>query len=472
MILRDSSVKVADFGIARLPSTQTLSRRKRWEACTIYRPSRPRRAHRRKVRHIFTGRRDVRNGDRKASLEGDSAIAVAMQHISSIPLMPREINPDIPQGFENIIMRAMNAKLEQRYQSAERLYEDLESFRKNPDYKFDYSDLDFRTGDKAADNACERLKGRTGGLSNTGRGSFDNSDLASVLRDKTGAISKAEYSKHAKKARKVSLLSGILCVLIFLVCAFLYLKNTWFDDMFAEPETTTVPDFVNSNIEDILNNPAYTDIYEIVPTREASDTVAEGYVIEQSPAAGRTVIKSDKKPTVKLVVSSGSEKIYMPNVVNTDYRSAKLNLEKLKLKVAEPEFVTSNDITKDYVISTIPAEGTELSPGDTVYLTVSSGPEITYVTMPDLTGETLDSAKAKLEALNLVLGKVTPVESDAEKDTVTFQNVTPGASVPEHTSVNLNISSGPPPAEETAKPDDAAVVPPDVAYGGESGSEG
>ncbi len=459
MILRDSSVKVADFGIARLPTTQNTLTHEPLGSVHYISPEQAKGGRidaRTDIYSLGVVMYEMVTG--RLPFEGDSAISVAMQHISSVPLMPREINPDIPEGFENIIMRAMSARLEQRYQSADRLYEDLESLRKNPDYKFDYSDLEFKPSERGADAAPGAPK--RGGTAGRGRG--ETGSLPPVAKREN--MSRAEYIKNTKKARTVTLLSGVFCVLVFLVCIFLYLKNTWFDDMFAEPETITVPDFVGSHIEDIISNPAYTDYFDLVPTREASDAVEEGYVIEQSPTGGRTVIRSDVKPTIKLIVSSGSEKIFMPDVVNTDYRSAKINLEKLKLKVAEPEFVASENITKDYVISTVPSAGTELAPGDTVYLTVSGGPEIVYVTMPDLYGESLSSAKGKLEALNLVLGKVTVVESDEEKDTVVFQSFPAGSSIQEHKEVNLNISAGPAPEDETE------VEPPETAPSNDEGS--
>ena len=75
--------------------------------------------------------------------EGESAVSVAIQHLSSIPLAPREINPDIPEQLELICMKAMAPDLEHRYPSADAMIADLEAFRKNPEVemKFDLSDL-------------------------------------------------------------------------------------------------------------------------------------------------------------------------------------------------------------------------------------------------------------------------------------------------------------------------------------------
>ena len=65
--------------------------------------------------------------------EGESAVSIAIQHISSIPLSPREINPDIPAGLEMITMKAMEPNLSRRYETVDDLLFDLEEFRKNPD---------------------------------------------------------------------------------------------------------------------------------------------------------------------------------------------------------------------------------------------------------------------------------------------------------------------------------------------------
>ena len=97
MVLRDGSVKVADFGIACLAnSANTLT-------------------------------------------QGDNAVSVAIQHLSSVPLSPREINPDVPEALELICMKAMASDLEKRYASADEMLADLEEFRKNPEVDLDFT---------------------------------------------------------------------------------------------------------------------------------------------------------------------------------------------------------------------------------------------------------------------------------------------------------------------------------------------
>ena len=172
------------------------------------------------------------------------------------------------------------------------------------------------------------------------------------------------------------------------------------------------------------------------------------------------MIKGEDKPTLKVTVSSGSAVVLMPDLVNQEYRSAFLQLQKLKLEVDE-DLVVSDTVTEGYVIATSPKAGEELRPGDKVFLTVSSGPKIKYVTMPNLYGKTAQAAAAQIEAMNLTVGSISEVEDDAERGLVIFQSTAPGTEIPEHTKINLNISSGPtemtPPEEE----------PPEEGTGGE-----
>ena len=134
MVLRDGSVKVADFGIACLANQgQTLTQ----EALGSVHYISPEQARGDRpdarsdiyssgvvLYEMLTGR---------LPFEGESAVSVAIQHLSSIPLAPREINPDIPEQLELICMKAMAPDLEHRYQSADAMIADLEAFRKNPE---------------------------------------------------------------------------------------------------------------------------------------------------------------------------------------------------------------------------------------------------------------------------------------------------------------------------------------------------
>lgn len=139
MVLRDGSVKVADFGIACLQNNaQTLTQDALGSVHYIS-PEQARGEH-------IDARSDIYSAGvvlyemltGRLPFEGDTAVSVAIQHLSSVPLAPSEIREDVPKGLELICMKAMCADINKRYASATAMLEDLESFRKNPDIDMEY----------------------------------------------------------------------------------------------------------------------------------------------------------------------------------------------------------------------------------------------------------------------------------------------------------------------------------------------
>jgi serine/threonine protein kinase len=139
MVLRDGSVKVADFGIACLANQgQTLTQ----EALGSVHYISPEQARGDRI----DARSDIYSAGvvlyemltGRLPFEGDSAVSVAIQHLSSVPLAPRDIDPSIPEPLELICMKAMNSDPNKRYASADAMIEDLEKFRRDPSVDMDY----------------------------------------------------------------------------------------------------------------------------------------------------------------------------------------------------------------------------------------------------------------------------------------------------------------------------------------------
>ena len=145
MVLRDGSVKVADFGIACLEnSAQTLTQ----EALGSVHYISPEQARGERT----DARSDIYSSGvvmyemltGRLPFEGDSAVSVAIQHLSAVPLAPRELNSEIPSQLELICMKAMSPDLNRRYASADAMIADLEDFRKNPNISLDFTMMDLR----------------------------------------------------------------------------------------------------------------------------------------------------------------------------------------------------------------------------------------------------------------------------------------------------------------------------------------
>ncbi len=427
MILRDGSVKVADFGIARLQSIASDISITRDAIGSVHYIS-PEQAKgevvdtRTDIYSLGVVMYEMLTG--RLPFEGDSPVSVAIQHISSIPLMPRDINPEVPKKLEAIAMKAMNPNLDERYQTVDEMIEDLDEFRKNPDESLDWTPvvIDDVVPFKSADSPS------------------GSNRPAPVLRG--NSISKGEHVKSSKNARKLSMIMGVSIFLLFVVAVFTFLWFFWFKDIFAHSKTIEMPNFVGMKLDDILLNPNYTSKFKFTATYESNSEYAEGYVISQDPDYGHKVIESKNGIDVKVVVSKGTNFITMPSVAGKEYREAVIQLEKLKL-VVKQEVATSETVEVGHVISTMPAQGEQLLPNSTVYITISGGPKIVYLKTPKVTGLTLNKAIDALEAVKLSIGSITLVPDSAPIGTVIYQSVSEGVEIAQYKTVDLKVSGGP-----------------------------
>ena len=140
MILKDGSVKVADFGIARISSAQNTLTREALGSVHYISPEQAKGGHvdfRTDLYSLGVVLYEMLTG--RPPFDGDTPVSVAIQHINAKPVMPRELNPSIPLGLEQITMHAMTADLDKRYATATDMLADLEEFRKNPNITFDFT---------------------------------------------------------------------------------------------------------------------------------------------------------------------------------------------------------------------------------------------------------------------------------------------------------------------------------------------
>ena len=437
MILKDGSVKVADFGIARLLSNQNTLTQEALGSVHYISPEQAK-----------GGQVDARSDlysvgvvmyemlTSRLPFVGDSAVSVAIQHISAIPLMPREINPDIPVGLEEITMHAMEPNLSKRYASADEMLRDLEEFRKNPGISFGYGAASYGIAPTAESSEASAKPAAEGVTA--------MAVVKKRVMQPTPELSKNEYKKNKKRASKTSLLIGIFCVVAFLALIFVFMWNYFLKGM-LDPDTTmvTVPQFVGKYIDEIESNPEYDNIYNFNITETYDEEYAAGQVIAQDPQEGRQLTLIDGGINVNLTVSRGPEpQTLMPNVVNKDYREVDIQLRNLGLNLDirfESEY--SDSVTESYVISQIPEADTPLTEGSTVYITYSLGPETKYTTVPQVTGLTMSEAKLRLEARDLVCVPQY-VDSDQPTDTVVFQDHEANEEVPVKTEVIIQVSNG------------------------------
>ena len=441
MVLRDGSVKVADFGIACLAdSAQTLTQ----EALGSVHYISPEQAR--------GDRPDARSDIYSSGVvfyemltgrlpfEGESAVAVAIQHLSSIPLAPREINPDIPEQLELICMKAMAPDLEHRYQSADAMIADLENFRKNPnvEMKFDLSDL----RPDESDEPTRPIRTVGGHVA------------AQPVYQPERSYSRREQEEEDEPRRSGSGKRGVLigAVAVAAIALVVVLFRTILSS-FSAPvaDQYQVPDLYDMTIEEAESDSRVKDIFEIQKAgSEFSSDVQEGHILRQDPKGGEN--RKGSQLVIQVWVSAGEETGEMPDLKNQTLQDARILLEKLnkeynlELTVEAPEDQKqySDDIPADSVISTIPAKGETLKKGDTVTLIVSQGPEVKPVTVPTFVGLNIDDTLAQLSGYGLVCDSadVELVESDKEGGTIVWQSLDPLSKVDEGTRIQFQVSAG------------------------------
>lgn len=445
MVLRDGSVKVADFGIARIMDSQKTLTQEAFGSVHYVSPEQA------KGNHV-----DARSDIYSAGVvlyemltgtlpfDGDTAVSIAIQHINSVPVEPRKRNPDIPVGMEQICMKMMCANLELRYQDAQSVLKDLEEFRRNPNIVFSYPNP---WGGKRTDTAY---------LRSTPPQPVRRSERAPVTAPpepypdqapEEGEEEEYDEREHRRKVRGV-FIGAVVAIVAVIVIIFFVLWNNLISDLLAGGEVYEVPSLLGMTIDEAKEYIAteYEGRFEVICTAAQFDETAEaGDIISQSPTGGSST--KSELTTIEVVVSSGIQQentVYMPSVVGQDYREVQSELENeynVTVVVAEDR-VSSNSIEVDHVVSTDPVAGTPLEEGQTVTLILSSGPEITTVPMPNLIGMQEEDAVDAITAAGLEAGRTIVVASSEEAGEVIYQSVSPYTDVEPGTMIYLQISDG------------------------------
>ena len=422
MILRDGTIKVADFGIAALETRQEQRSDQTVGSVHYIAPEQARGEQpdtRSDIYSLGVVMYEMLTG--RMPYDGETAEQIALKHIAGVAEDPQKLNPEIPDELARITLKAMNADIKTRYQTATELLADLEEFRKQQ-----------AAAGRAADSA-----GEDGGV-------FPDVDPIG----RTGEMSRAKYARRRSRSRKVSILSGAVGVLVFMIAVFVFLWNYWLSDIFSAAERVDLPSFVGEDYESVVNDSSYRGLYKFTVTYSIDPTVPEGRIISQDPEAGRSLMIVPEGISVTLTVSTGVREASVPNVINKSYQEAVVELQNSGFKVERRE-AADDSVTAEYVISTDPAPGESLAEGSTVFVTVSTGPSVQTMTMPNLVGRTEDEAISLINSSNLVYADSTYIESDQEKGTVIRQSIAAYEEVEERTRIYIWVSTGP---AETPEP--------------------
>ena len=469
MISKEGKVKIADFGIAKAATSNTITSNV-MGSVHYTSPEQARGGFSDERSDIYSlGCTMFEMLTGRVPFDGETTVAIAIKHIQEDMPSPREYVSEIPVCVEQIIFKCTQKSPDRRYQSMGELIVDLKKALITPDEDF-VKMVPFDAGGETrtiSEEDIAEIKQRT-----------DRIDLDAPMRLKDREVQKNSYSPKDEeeeekpekpvrqekinskykpvveeapddmdeeddeeeyedddmdpKMERITTILAIVAAVIIGILALVLVANALgvfksspkADSNITQDETTDeskvkMISVVGMNVEDAKK--ALNDIGLGTSVRkEESDTYEVDQVISQDVDEGEEV---DMHSTIALVVSSGSNGVAVPNVTGQEEAAAKSTLEAAGFKV---------NVTQSS------------SDSATITLTVSTGPEVKKVKVPDLRGMTESAAKSKLAEYGLNCGTVSETYSDTVTEgCVVSQSYSPDSEVDEGTSVNIQLSVGP-----------------------------
>ena len=436
ILLQDGTIKVTDFGIARFSKSKTRTMTDKAIGSVHYIAPEQARGdltdEKADIYSVGVMLYEMTTGE--LPFEADNAVSVAIMQLQTQPRKPRNINPDIPEGLEDITLKAMQKDPGNRYQTAQQMLDDLEKFMMDPGIRFNYM--------------------------------YDDSNLSqynAVAKpepdyDDNYNMTANELDSGKNKKRNMMIIAGIGAAVVLFALIFGIMALT--KSCGNSAKDVDVPNFVGMKLSDVQGNSKYKFTWKIETTYDS--TQAEGVILDQNPKAGSKKVKEGA--TITLTVNSSGTTVTVPAVKGMTKDSAKAKIVSAGLVCSEIREIEDSETAAGIVISSDPQEGTEVKVNSSVRLYISKGASEKKVTVPNVINKSYDTAKKELESLGLNVEKVTE-DSEKVKDTVISQDPLNSVEVSEGTTVTLTVSSGKSIESKTEQTIDISVpLPSNVNY--------
>ena len=478
MVLKNGSVKVMDFGIARVMNKSNTLTKEALGSVHYISPEQAKGGHtdnRSDLYSLSVVMYEMMAG--RPPYDGESAVAVAIQHINGGAAAPSALNPNIPVGLEQIIMKGMALEIRDRYVSASEMLQDMEEFRKNPGIQFDHrsmlddatrtipmSDMPLttaerkvqaRTGERPVDRSIESSRARQyTGVSAQNRQVTGVTPMNTVGRE-NDAIRRAqqrrklEEKKRAQERSRIATTAVVICSTVAIVAIVVFLVALFNGALLnQEKDIVEVPYLEGRTYSEAFPSKYKEFNIRLLP-QEYHDTIAEGQIISQEPAGGEKVQRGSD---IWITVSMGKEPplIKLVDFVGVDATEA---IELLKnqgfnpLKRKEPSYVLEAGL----VTRTDPAANTELPQGQTVYVYVSTGPEIVERSVPNVLGLDIGRARELMEQQGFKNVRYEQVDSQKPENEVIYQSVAK-KDVDVNAEIIIHYSKGPQEMQQETTP--------------------
>lgn len=366
--------------------------------------------------------------------KGDSAVAVAFQHVSQLPRVPSSIAPDIPEALDRVVMKALAKDRDERYPDAAHMRADLRNAV---------------LGGTVAAPATETWTQPAAASATTVMPPLANgSPTATMAQSKTGKELDEEAARKAKR-KKIGIIVGIASAAVIIILAI----ASWFilDDT-ASKEMVEIPSLKGMTQEEVRTTLSDLGLTMTMTPGASSQTVAEGLFLKSTPAPGTKVAKGTK---VKVTFSTGPGDTTVPSLEGLTQKQALEALKAAGLQLGEISSVDSGKVDKDKVVSSSPAAGEPVKKGDSVDLEIASG----KVLIPSsLQGGSIDALQ-KFAAENRVSVTITEEQTTSAAPGTVLSLDRAGQLVTLGTQLRATVAVQPPPEPKVTPTDTNTASP-------------
>ena len=468
MVLKDGSVKVMDFGIARVMSKSNTLTKEALGSVHYISPEQAKGGYtdsRSDIYSLSVVMYEMMTG--RPPFDGESPVAVAIQHINGGAPKPSSLNPNIPVGMEQIILKGMALEPKDRYASATEMIQDMEEFRKNPAIDFRYQasapaehPIAIRgipqtypktTAEKVAASRTNQPRPATGRIPQPQQApkrpqQADQGTRRQTVSQNTDAMRRAAMQRKKEEQRKreernrIATIAVIVCSVVAIIAIGAFLIAVFNGALLnKDKDLVEVPYLIGTEYTDDLIT-KYSDFTIRFQPQQYDSTYQKGQIMYQEPAGGSRVTKGTE---IVITVSLGEEPTVkiMEDLTDVNHAEAESVLAGQGFRILVRQ-AASDAVEAGKVIRTDPAKGAELADGQTVSIWVSTGPET--VTMPNVVDMTREAAWKLLgEIQNINVVEQSEASAYVEKGNVTPTDPKVGTQLVPGQNVVVYVSSGP-----------------------------
>ncbi len=458
IISTEGKVKVTDFGIARAASSNTINS----EVMGSVHYASPEQAR----NGFVDGKSDIYSlgivmyemVTGRVPFDGESTVAIAIQHLQEEMVNPSSYAPNLPISLEKIILKCTQKSPDRRYDSISSLLMDLKKALISPEEDFvvmipvGQQEKTRVVKPEEVESIKEQTRNIYYGEAAQENDEEDDEDDEDDDEDDDGFL-------NPKMEKAVTIMGIVAAVIIVVIIAYIGGSFLGLFRFGSVKEEEKKPDKVQEDVLPEEPEEKEDNKVEMIDLRgktfdeaqralyaiglgidkvgeESSEEYAQGLIVGQSEEVGAKV---EKNTTIEVTISSGAGEFDVPSVAGMDRQSAETELAKYEL-IPDFHFEYHDSVPNDHVVSQSPEAGTKAKKGDTVTVILSRGVEPSV--MPDVRNTPEAEARAQLGALGLNVATNSDYNDEIPEGNVIEQSVEAGKTVEKGTTVTLTISLG------------------------------